>query len=557
MPKVPTAQSGRVQEARIAVPTQTRVTPDLAAASRAEAGAFGAIQDIFAEEKRKADQIASLEANSKLAEAEALILSDPETGALNQRGKNAMSLGETVPVNFNKRVAEIESGLTTPEQISSFRRAVAARGDNLNRKIQGHMARERVKFDNDTTNAFIENEANAAAINYNDPRRVRQSLKLQQAAVEDHGERNGLPAEAVKLRKLEVASTTHANVMTKMLAEGDTGSAESYFKKNKKQLTAAHLATIERDIETASVRGKSQLATDKIMAENVTLSDSLDQARAIEDPKIRDETTRRVRQRHEERRVAQRQRDENNYREVSELAKQVQDVNAIPPNKWNSLTIEQQNRLASHVRNLRRGMTPPKNSQTYYDHMVLASSNPSVFLQKNLLEDQDKIESAQMSQLIKMQTDMRQGRGKGQSLKGFETKAQVLDGLLAEIDVDSKAKKGSDREATLAFRQALDERALQFEREKKREPNNNELRELGHELQVEVITDVGFIWDTRKRIFELEPGEQVDVPFSEIPVQDVAKIREAIQRQGVQPTDQQVVQLYTLKLQRIRTRGRQ
>lgn len=556
MPKVPQARS-RVAEARIAAPTSNvRVSREATGGGRA-LGGLSAAQKIFAEEKKKADDIAALDANSKLAAAETLLLSDPETGALNQKGKNAFSLGESVPENFDKSVKEIEDSLTTPEQQASFRRAVAARRENINRKVAGHVSRERVKFDNEVTDSFVNNEANAAAVNYNDPRRVEQSVKLQKAAIEDHGKRNGLPAEAVKLRTLEVASATHSNVVTKMIAEGDIKSAEKHFQKNKKDFTASHLATVTKDLETAKIRGESQAATDEIMGKTTTLQEGLDEARKIDDPKLRDETVRRVKQRNEEQRAAQRQQDESDYRQVSELAKEAEFPDQIPPNQWNKLSISQQDRLSNHMRNRRRGMTPPKNSQKYYDHMTLASAHPEKFMQKNLLEDQDSIDSGQMSQLIKMQTSMRKGGGKSGELKGFETKSQVLDGLMSEMDIDAKAKKGSDREATQKFRQALDDRVLEFEAQNKRQPNNAEIRKLGQDLQLEVVTDRGIFFDSKKRIFELEPGDTPEVSFEDIPAAEIAKAREAIKRRGVEPTDSQVLQLYSTKIRRIRSRGGQ
>ena len=556
MPRVPQAREARVVESNIQAPlSRVGVSREALGGGRALRG-LSEVEKIFAEEKRNADNIASLEANSKLAEAETFLLSDPETGALNQRGKNALNLGESVNENFDKRAKEIEEGLTNDAQRQSFRRSLAARRDNVNRKIQGHISREKVKFDNEVTDSFIRNEANAAALNFNDPDRVQQSIELQKAAVEDHADRNGLPAEAVKLRKLEVASNTHSNVITKMLSGGDSDRAEKYFKKNRKEFTASDLATIEKDLATAGLRKKSQRVTDSIVESSVTLTEGLDKARQVQDPRLRDETVKRVRQRFEEQSRARRIDDETNYRSVSDLAKQVRSVDGIPPNQWNRLTLEQQNRMANHIRNLNRGLSPPKNSERYYDLINVASANPSSFMQKNLLEDQDKIDESQLSQLIKMQADMRNGKGAAnRELKGFETKNQVLENLLVEIDIDPRAKRGTDKEKTLIFRQALDERVLEFEEQNKRKPNNNEIRKLGKELQLEVVTDRGLIYNTEKRIFLLDPEDRPSIAFEEIPEQEVAKIREAISRRGTEPTDEQVLMLYVAKLERIRTRA--
>ena len=238
MPKVPQRQDAAIADARVQIPNaRVNISEDVVGGGRVLQGLTQA-QRIFAEEKKRADDVAALEAGSKLSEIESNLLMDPETGALNQHGKNAFAVTETVNNNFDKQVAEIESGLTTIEQKESFRRAVLARKSNINNKLRGHVARERVKFDNKVTDSFIKNEATAAVLNWNDQNRVSQSVALQQAAIEDHGERNGLPKEAIELRKLEVSSKTHANVVSKMLAENETDIAKDYFKNNKKQFTA-------------------------------------------------------------------------------------------------------------------------------------------------------------------------------------------------------------------------------------------------------------------------------------------------------------------------------
>ena len=558
MPKVPQAQQGQVQEARISIPRSSIGVSREATGGGAASSSFGAVQKIFQEEKRKADEVAALDATSKLAEAESLLMNDPESGALNQRGKNAFALGESVNQSFDKSVSDIEKNLTSPEQIDSFRKAVASTKSNMNNRLRAHVSRERVNYDNTVTDTFLKNETNAAAENFNNPERVQQAVELQKAAIADHGKRNGLPPDAVKLQQIETVSKTHSTVITKMLADDQTDSAKKYFKANKKEFTGNDYATIEKDIETAALRGDSQKASDQIMASSGTLSQGLDEARKIEDPKLRDETVRRVKQRFEEQATAQRIDDENNYRSVSDLAKQVRSVDQIPPNQWNRLSLDQQTRLANHLKNLRRGMTPPKNSETYYDQMTLASANPRAFMQKNLLEDQDKIDESQLSQLIKMQTSMRQGKGlKDQELKGFETKNQVLEGLLAEMDVNPKSKSKDDREKTVRFRQALDDRVLQFEQENKRKPNNKEIRQLGEELQLQVVTDRGVFWDTKKRVFELDPKDAPSIEYGDIPDTEVAKIKEAIKRRGIDPTDEQVMQLYKAKVDRSIQRANQ
>ena len=355
MPKVPTYGDSRVQQ---------RPLPGVRVRSDVPRGAFQApappdfsdaiqtVSRIRAEEQDKADQIAIVDAENKMAELETELLYNPQTGVLNRRGKDSFTAPEDVDVALNKTIGEIEAGLTNDRQRLSFRRMSSHRQVDIMRTVQRHVSGERTEYDNEVTQSFITNERNTAIANFNDQKRVGTAIERQRAAIADFGKRNGLPDEKIERLTTEAISKTHVGVINRMLANDQDMSASSYYANHKVEVSGADVADVENALQEGSLRGNSQREADRLTKTHDDRTSALEEAKKITDPKLRDEVYRRVNQEFDQRREIKRETQDNLYLRAVNIidanpGKRARSV--IPPHVWSQLELGHRNALENRA----------------------------------------------------------------------------------------------------------------------------------------------------------------------------------------------------------------
>src|SRR5690606_37576363 len=117
---------------------------------------------------------------------------------------------------------------------------------------------------------------------------VGYSINSQVAALTAHATANGLGPEWVKQKTMDAESKTHAAVINKMIGDGNDIAAEEYYNKYKPGITGEELAQVNKEVEIATLRGKSQRTSDEIWSKGKSYLASVDDAKQIEDPKLRD-----------------------------------------------------------------------------------------------------------------------------------------------------------------------------------------------------------------------------------------------------------------------------
>ncbi len=356
MPRVPTYGDSKVQSRplpgvrnRTDVPRAAFLPPQPADFS----DAINTVARIRAEEQDKADQIAIVDAESKMSQMETELLYNPQTGILNRKGKDAFSAPEEVNGAVTKSISDIEAGLKTDRQRLAFQRMSANRQADIMRTVQRHVAGERTEYDNDVTQSFITNERNAAIANFNDPQRVVASVERQKAAIADFGKRNGLPAEKVERLTTDAISKTLLGVIKRMLANDQDMLASAYYTNHKAEVSGADVADVEKALQEGSLRGNSQRESDRITKTHEDRASALDEVKKITDPKLRDDVYRRVNQEFDERREIKRENQDNLYLRAANIidanpGKLARDV--VPPHIWSQLEIGQRNALDNRSR---------------------------------------------------------------------------------------------------------------------------------------------------------------------------------------------------------------
>jgi len=218
---------------------------------------------------------------------------DENEGYYASRGENAIKSYGDVQKNIEEtRKARLDA-IQNPRVREMFESASTTRtareGESMSRHVQ---AQRRVA--NDTVSEARLNEAaDDAGRAHNDNKVIGQSLGIARAEVADMGERNGWAPEVVASKMQEAQTVIHRSVINAAMVQ-DPMAAQAYYDKNKDKIDGRVHAEIEKALEAGTLRKQSQDAEDSIMSRGLDEASAMKAARAIKDPKVRDETVARI-----------------------------------------------------------------------------------------------------------------------------------------------------------------------------------------------------------------------------------------------------------------------
>jgi len=511
-------------------------------------------QEIFMAEKKKADDIAFLDADLKASQLQTRL----EISSRKMQGKDAGKAPEFVNEEWQKGTDEIAKTLSSPEQKFQFERASKIRYANLDKTVQFHMADEFKKFDDQTTTAYLATAQDEAALHYHDPERIGLSIYQQTAALTKHAQNNGLPPEWLKLKTSEATSKTHSTVITRMLNNGEDQLAKKYFESNKQSLTGADTTVIEKSLEEGTLRGESQRKTDELMRTQSTWKERMDAAKKIEDPKVRDEVDRRLKTEMQTEKALDAEREENIARQATNIIEKTKNFDAIPPAMVASMPVSVRSSLRSYADNLREGKKPQTDWNEYYNLKTMAAvaETKEKFLRTNLLEYRSTMADAEFKELVNLQTGLRNGDTNAENtLDGYRTDQMIVNDALAEAGVDTSPEAGAAAAKQVnQFRRKVDEQILLRQQQTGKKVTNQEVQEIVDNLVIKgVVPGSGFLgfFQKKKHVFELKDGEQIAIEAGDVPKSERAKIEAALRGKGLPVTEDRILELYNRKVQRM------
>lgn len=267
MPQVPVVPKYNAPD------VQEQVAPSVRAGSPASLEAFGggtaisqpmeAAQkdlgiagDLVQQHIHAADQIAVTDADNKLGQLKSDTMYDPAKGYFKQQGKDALaSLGD-YQQQFSKGVQDISDSLN-PRQQLMFRQKAAAQTTDMNVMMQRHAAQQSLAYDTQVTDASLHNYANQAVLNYQEPGAIDSAIDNQKQTIMQHAQRNGISDEQTQATISQITSKTRTDVIQRMLANGDTDTAQSYYDANKDKLTGSDATGLEKSLHASQVLSSS------------------------------------------------------------------------------------------------------------------------------------------------------------------------------------------------------------------------------------------------------------------------------------------------------------
>jgi len=512
----------------------------LAGFSNAVQKTGGTLIKLVEEEKRNANDVAATGAWSDLSKKKNDLVYNPETGAMTRKGKNAFGVVEEFGTKFDQLADEIEEGLANEDQKALFRRIRAKERQELDTHLQRHVYAESKAFDEETTKSGLAAARENALLNFTDPKKIQESIAMQRVLLTSYAGRQGLSTDGEKLLMQEAESETHTGVIQRMLTQGQDLAAKRYFEANREGLTGKHAQAVEKALEEGSIRGESQRQADALWQKaggNLTAAMKL--ARGIEDPKVRDETERRLEHRAGAEERAQRLGQDKLYERWALVLEQSKgDLDKVPPGVMASLSAGHRKALRDYADNLRRGIEPERNSPDYYNLKQMAATPElqAKFLETNLMIYKPTVAGSDLHELIQLQTSLRNKDSKADEvLNGFRSTKQVVDEAFEAAGFSANPKTDKEAEKLNKFHKAVDDEIRLHQAQTGKKVSTEEAQKIADRLLIKQVTHKGWFWDTKRAGFEVD---------EEVPEEERKVIESKLRSRGMRPTPEMIFNVY-------------
>lgn len=506
----------------------------------------------LAEEQRQvADETALLAAETARGKWLNDRLYNPESGALAVQGKDAMGLSEVVGAEYDQKSSEIAGTLTSDRQRKAWARSTANGALGVNSTLERHAFGEMQQYQKGVLESAIETGTSTAIANANDLPKAGQELQKIMIALDKLGPKTGMSKEQLEVAKRKAATGVHVGIIDRMLTDGDDKGAAAYFDEVKRDgdIDGAALAKVEKALEVGSRRGEAQRQSDVIIAKGGTLTQQREQARAIDDPELRDEVMQRIEHESDVQARATREQDEARSTSAFSIVDKSHDVASIPPAMWANFSGSTRASLRSYAEHLARGVPIQTDLPTYYRLMTMAGSSPEKFVNENLLDYRGKFDEAEFKQLAGLQLSLRSGdRNKAdKDLAGFRTKTELINDSLTQYGFDPKATPDSAAGKAIAqLRRMVDQRVDADQAGGAKVDNVRIQSHIDQILGADVKTPGS--WRALVQPFSYDFFEQskklIDATAGDIPADERKQVEDALRSKGNPVTDATVLNLW-------------
>lgn len=517
-----------------------------AAANVTRAG--NALIDIVSQEKEKADTSWSMEYYANLARKKQELFWDTKNGVITKKGKDSFEAPDTYGKQFDDYADSLETNISASQKAMALKIREKEKTE-FNGQVLRHVSGESLKYQDEATASAITVARNDAVLGYGDDNIVQQKIKLQEDAYLQTA--NGKPPALVELEMKKLRSSTHIAVIERMLDNNDDINAQKYFDKYKPEFNEK-VGDVEGKLKAGVLLGSSQRKSDEIFSSTNNLGAALEESRKIEDPKLREETTSRVKDRYAMKKLAQVQQDESNFYAADKILAKTGDFDKLPANLRNSFTASDQNKLKDIAKHNREGTEPVTDWESYYDLRTMASTpeTKNKFLQLNPMSIRDKLSNTEFKEIINLQTSLRKGDPKAEKLlDGFRTHSDIINTTIRELKINPNANPGSPQAQQMSlFKRAIEKEFVAFKESHGREPRSLEFQEIADKLIRPVVIEKGFFSDTTKRAFEIDKLQNKIIKFDDIPSGERNKIETLLRARKIPVSEDKIVSLYNRKL---------
>ncbi len=459
-------------------------------------------------------------------------------GILNRKGGAAIGSKDEAVKGMNKIYEEARAGLPDAVQQRFSRLWERSANADIDRAAVNEAA-QLSAYKESAATGVIETVKAEAVGNYRNVDAISGALVTIEEKARDIAEAKGLAPEAVKAFILKEKSSLHSSVIGQMLADGEDLAASAYFKGVKKlgELTDRDQVVISKQVEEGSLRASSQAATDRIMEKGLDHSSALAAARDIKDPKVRDETVRRVNARFAENNAIEAENERAMKKEAWQIVEK-DGVDALTPSQRAAL--DGFTLAAMERRDLQKKKGEPvvwgPDAAKRYAELDDISTDPNRRDEWANLDLTPDIGILPESDWKHFQNRQAQDRRGDNSESGVAmTRKEIVDSTVKNI-LRLDPKKDKDAEKIALFQRKVQEEVNAYMTETKRRPASKDIQEMVDRLVMtgHVSSGYRFYPDSKKRVYEVDPADAdkfyVAQSVDDIPSADAQDLRDALRR---------------------------
>jgi hypothetical protein len=380
---------------------------------------------------------------------------------------------------------------------------------------------------------------------------VKASVSTQKGVIENFARRNGMSPEWTQNEITKHVSETHISVVDRMVDLDQPNQAREYYNTYKGEISGKDQVRIEKNLQAGTVKLESQIASEKIVNQGMSMSAALDEARKIEDPDLKDETVRRVKDRYEEKAQAQRTQDDINTNAARRnLAQNGGNLDtAISPTVLSSLPPTAQKSLQEQASAIQTGRPFVTDANTRYALELQMGSDPEAFRKVDLIGTYGhKLSDSDIEYFSKAQGNMAKGTAEGEKLRnGVLSKQQILDQSLVEFGINPKDKGKKDKIASLNLR--INDAIVQWQDDNGKTAGPTQIREITESFLVEarrggngsffkdLIQGNDIDWSSAfggaARLADIDPdSKDYNIPYENISLTTRRRIETALRQNG-------------------------
>lgn len=471
----------------------------------------------------KADTVVITKATSTLANDVMALMWDPQTGAMNVQGEAAFPLVGTVDAEFEKRADAIAAGLTTDKQKLAFEKVRQNYGEQTGLNIRRHVSQQQEKVTGQVLGARLESALNMSVANAQDGRIVTDELGKGIAALQELGPQIGLSPEVVQQKVAALTSATQVAVIRKLVAQDRSAEAQARYDAVKGDIAGEAQDEVLGLLKASTTKAGAQQLSDAILKEGGTPEEQRQKAK--DRAKTADERDQALGYiEHEQAQAEKRERDakEDRQRSVYDVLDAGRGTRGIPTATWAQMSGAERSAARSYAKQLAEGTPVKTDLKTLEQLHRAADTDPQGFAKLSLFDlgYAGKLGKEDFEEMLRLQSSIRKGDTKAadEMLTSPRTNDQIWQATTRSAGIDPN----SDQAAKLQERFVSNVLREQTLRGKKL--NAAEVQQELNRLLVTVVTQPGFLWDTKKKGYELTPDD--------IPLADRRRIAEALRLEG-------------------------
>ena len=563
MPTVPIAER-RVQEQAL---PRGRVATDISAdafggGKPAEAlgsalsGLGKTFEEVVQAEKARADDTMTKELDYKATIARNKMLYGPDgkSGALSRTGKNAMGAADEFGEAYDKELEAIGAEAKNSTQRAFFEKIKLQHKSQLNDTISRHTFGEIKKYEEQVTNASVKTAQEDAVLNYHNPKMIAESIGKQKSLIASFFNDPEAKDPVTQAKITEAVSGTHVSVTKRMLSNGNDLAARNYYDTVKDQISGSEVGELEKVLRLGSIKGESTRNTDTIIKTHGTLQASLDAAKSIKDPEIREATRDRINNEFADRERATRLDKEKTFQATIEtLRKTGGRYEDIDPNVRATFTIQEEEAAQRYAARVHAGMPIASNPQTKYGLQQLAA-NPATrdtFMKMNMWEVRSELDDSDFDQMAKLQISMREGKGEDE-LTDIRTNQQIINQSLTERGIDPTPEpdedEDSDAHRVAQFNDLVNKGLREIQIKEGRKTTKDDTKKVVADLMTEVTINRNWWFDKKMPLGLVGKDDVVILDKSDVPPEEQVKITAWLNANKQAVTDDNIVKMYGAKL---------